>query len=105
MTVRDSLDELARRFPRDSTDVADVDVQFDIDGSDGGVWHARIANGTCAVADGPAREPQLTLQLSSSDWLDMVAGRKSSQMLFMIGRLKVKGDIGLAIKLVSLLKL
>jgi putative sterol carrier protein len=35
----------------------------------------------------------------------MVAGNTTSQMLFMIGRLKVKGDMMLAVHLASMLRI
>jgi putative sterol carrier protein len=54
------------------------------------------------VKDGTAASPNLTLQVAASDWLDMVTGKQSGQMLFMAGKLKVKGDMGLAMKLGSM---
>ena len=50
----------------------------------------------------PAPTPNLTLTMSSQDWLDMVAGKLSGQMAFMSGKLKLKGDMGLAMKLGSM---
>ena len=47
-------------------------------------------------------DEQLTLQIASQDWLDMLSGKQSGQMLFMSGKLKVKGDMGLAMKLGSM---
>ena len=42
--------------------------------------------------------PNLTLTMSGQDWLDMSAGKLSGQMAFMSGKLKLKGDMGLAMK-------
>jgi putative sterol carrier protein len=36
--------------------------------------------------------------MSAQDWLDMVSGKLSGQMAFMSGKLKLKGDMGLAMK-------
>ena len=64
--------------------------------------NAVIKDGTCAVAEGPGTNPALTLQMAAQDWLDMTSGKQSGQMLFMSGKLKLKGDMGLAMKLGSM---
>jgi putative sterol carrier protein len=54
------------------------------------------------VAEGAGTNPALTLSMSAQDWLDMTSGKQSGQMLFMSGKLKLKGDMGLAMKLGSM---
>ena len=71
-------------------------------GDQGGTWHAVIKDGTCAVNQGAAATPNLTLSMSSQDWLDMIGGKLNGQMAFMSGKLKLKGDMGLAMKVGSL---
>ncbi|PYN13405.1 MAG: sterol-binding protein, partial [Candidatus Rokuibacteriota bacterium] len=71
-------------------------------GEGGGTWNAVIKDGACKVSAGSATSPNLTLQMSGQDWLDMLSGKASGQMLFMSGKLKLKGDMGLAMKLGSL---
>ena len=75
------------------------------DGNPGGIWHAVISGGDFCLGAGPAAAPNVTMQMSSQDWFDMVAGKQTSLMLYMIGRLKVKGDMMLAIRLASLLRI
>jgi putative sterol carrier protein len=40
--------------------------------------------------------------MASPDWLDMIGGKLNGQMAFMSGKLKLKGDMGLAMKLGSM---
>jgi putative sterol carrier protein len=54
------------------------------------------------VKEGAAPTPNLTLQVGAQDWLDVTAGKQNPQMLFMSGKLKLKGDMGLAMKLGSM---
>ena len=54
------------------------------------------------MTQGAATSPNLTLTMSSQDWLDMTGGKLSGQMAFMSGKLKLKGDMGLAMKVGSL---
>jgi len=54
------------------------------------------------VNSGPAPTADLTITMSSPDWLDMIGGKLNGQMAFMSGKLKLKGDMGLAMKLGSI---
>ena len=101
-TVKETFDQMAGRFKADRAAGTNAVVQYDISGEGGGTWHAVIKDGTCAVTSGPGTNPSLTLQMAAQDWLDMTTGKQSGQMLFMSGKLKLKGDMGLAMKLGSM---
>jgi putative sterol carrier protein len=101
-TVKETFDAMPSRFKPERAAGTSAVIQYDIGGDGGGTWHAVIKDGSCSVGAGPGTNPSLTLQVSSQDWLDMLTGKQSGQMLFMSGRLKVKGDMGLAMKLGSM---
>ena len=101
-TVKETFEAMAGRFRADKAAGTSATIQYDVSGDGGGTWHAVIKDGTCTVSAGAGTNPNLTLQVSVQDWLDMVGGKQSGQMLFMSGKLKVKGDMGLAMKLGSL---
>jgi putative sterol carrier protein len=101
-TVKETFEAMASRFRADKAGGTNAAIQYDISGDGGGTWHAIIKDGACTVNPGPAATPNLTLQMAAQDWLDMLSGKQSGQMLFMSGKLKVKGDMGLAMKLGSL---
>ena len=42
--------------------------------------------------------------MKESDYLDMINGKLNGQMAFMTGKLKIAGDMGLALKLQNLFK-
>ena len=101
-TVQETFELMPSRFKADRAAGTNAVVQYDIGGEGGGTWHAVIKDGTCAVASGPGVNPSLTLQMAAQDWLGMTSGKQSGQMLFMSGKLKLKGDMGLAMKLGSM---
>jgi putative sterol carrier protein len=101
-TVNEVFAQMSSRFRADKAVGTNAVVQYDIAGEGGGTWHAVIKDGTCTVTPGPAPTPNLTLSMTAQDWLDMVSGKQSGQMLFMSGKLKLKGDMGLAMKLGSM---
>ena len=104
-TVKETFEAMPGRFRADKAAGTNATIQYDISGDGGGTWNAVIKDGTCAVTPGAATTPNLTLQISSQDWLDMLSGKQSGQMLFMSGKLKIKGDMGLAMKLGSLFQM
>src|SRR5918994_5165283 len=101
-TVNETFEAMPGRFRADKASGTNATIQYDISGEGGGTWNAVIKDGTCAVTPGAAASPNLTLQISAQDWLDMLSGKQSGQMLFMSGKLKIKGDMGLAMKLGSM---
>jgi putative sterol carrier protein len=102
-TVKETFEAMESRFRPDKATGTNATIQYDISGEGGGTWNAVIKDNTCKVTAGAAASsPNLTLQMSGQDWLDMLSGKQSGQMLFMSGKLKLKGDMGLAMKLPSL---
>ena len=101
-TVQETFDAMPGRFRADKAAGTTATIQYDISGEGGGTWNAVIKDGACKVAPGAAASPNLKLQMAAQDWLDMLSGKQSGQMLFMSGKLKVKGDMGLAMKLGSM---
>ena len=101
-TVKDTFDQMPSRFRADRAAGTNATIQYDISGDGGGTWNAVIKDGTCSVSTGPAASPSLPLQVGAQDWIDMSTGKQNPQMLFMSGKLKLKGDMGLAMKLGSM---
>jgi putative sterol carrier protein len=101
-TVQETFTNMGGRFRPDKASGTNATIQYDISGEGGGTWNAVIKDGTCTVTPGAASNPNLTLSIGAQDWLDMISGKQSGQMLFMSGKLKVKGDMGLAMKLGSM---
>ena len=71
-------------------------------GSPEAVYEMDIADGACAVTQGADadREPRLTMTLSGADFARLCSGNASGVTLFMTGRLKAAGDLGLASSLI-----
>ena len=79
-------------------------TQWDVVGEGGGTWQVAIRDGACTVSEGPATNPDVTMQISARDWLQMLGGRQSAQSLFMAGKLSIQGDITLALKMAAVFK-
>ncbi|HNR33262.1 MAG TPA: SCP2 sterol-binding domain-containing protein [Candidatus Hydrogenedentes bacterium] len=75
--------------------------QFNITGDGGGEWNVKIANDTVEVGEGKSESPNITLTATSQDWLDIVSGKLNGQTAFLTGKLKIQGDMTLAMKLAT----
>jgi len=73
-------------------------IQINLDGDGGGQWAIKIAGGTISVNEGQADAPDLTLKMDAGDYVDLVHGRANPMSLFMAGKVKVEGDVSLAMK-------
>ena len=67
-------------------------------------YHFRVANESIEVALGKHDSPNITMTMKEGDYLNMVNGDLNGQMAFMSGKLKIAGDMGLALKLQNLFK-
>jgi putative sterol carrier protein len=77
--------------------------QFNISGAGGGTWTVDCTAPGGKVTPGPAAAPRCTVAATDSDFLNIVNGKLNPQMAFMSGKLKIQGDMGLALKLQQIL--
>lgn len=80
-------------------------IQFDISGDQGGKWWVKIHEGTAETGKGDAPEKaNLTLIAEAGDFVKIMTGEMDGMSAFMSRKLKVNGDMGLAVKLQTLFK-
>lgn len=79
--------------------------QFNITGEGGGDWNIVIANGSATVNEGIADDPNITITMEAGNFVSLLQGKLNGQMAFMTGKLKIKGEMGLAMKLQSVFNL
>jgi putative sterol carrier protein len=79
-------------------------IQFNLSGDGGGNYHVVIKDGACSVTEGSHASPNMTMTMAAQDYVDMISGKLNGQMAFMSGKLKIAGDMGLAMKMQSLFK-
>jgi putative sterol carrier protein len=106
------LDEVFGRMPSlfraDRAGNTNAVVHWVVTGRpDGGTdtYEIVIADGTCTLSDSPHQEPRLTLTLGPVEFLKVVSGNGNPVMMFMTGKLKAKGDLGLAANIANLFDL
>lgn len=101
-SCKEVFEKMPERLNKDAAAGMNAVYQFDMTGEDGGKWYATIANDQCEVKEGTHPSPNITITSSAQDYLDIVNGKLNPQMAFMTGKLRIAGDMGLALKLQSL---
>ncbi|HET6437745.1 MAG TPA: SCP2 sterol-binding domain-containing protein [Anaeromyxobacter sp.] len=77
--------------------------QFNISGPEGGTWAVDCTAPGGKVTAGAAAQPRCTVASTDKDFLGIVNGKLNPQMAFMSGKLRIQGDMGLAMKLQQIL--
>ncbi|EWM22282.1 sterol carrier protein 2 [Nannochloropsis gaditana] len=73
---------------------------------DDGNWVLDLKGASPSLRIGDKDSPvDVTLRVSDADFVQIVTGKLNSQQAFMKGKLKIKGNMGMAMKLESILKL
>ncbi|MFI7204225.1 SCP2 sterol-binding domain-containing protein [Micromonospora aurantiaca (nom. illeg.)] len=103
------LSEVFNRMPTlfraDRAGATNAIIHWNITGRpDGGTdtYEIVIENGTCTVSETATRDPKLSLTMGPVEFLKIVSGGANPVMMFMTGKLKAKGDLGLAANIANL---
>ena len=98
------FEQMPNFFQADKAGSTNATINFDLAGDEGGKWWVKIADGTATSGKGEAESPNLTLIADARDYVKITLGAMDPTAAFMQGKLKIKGDMGLAIKMQSLFK-
>jgi putative sterol carrier protein len=105
-TPAEIFTEINNRLQADPSKAAgnQAAYQFDLTGDNGGQYHIVFKDGTGDAGPGAVETPNITITMAANDMVDMVSGKLDPTMAFMSGKIKIKGDMGLAMKLQSILQ-
>lgn len=104
-TVAQIFDEMKQRLTPEKAQKINASYLFDIGGEGGGKWHVDLTKeGDWIQQTSSDDTAQCVISVpKGEDWVAMATGKMNPTMAFMQGKIKVKGDMGLALKLQSLL--
>ncbi|TML88248.1 MAG: SCP2 sterol-binding domain-containing protein [Actinobacteria bacterium] len=97
--VRQFFDTLASRADSSKTAGMSNSYVFDIEGV--GQWKVDVDDGTVTVTEG-AGDADVTISTSEEMFQKIIAGEQNPTSAYMTGKLKIKGDMGAAMKLQKL---
>jgi len=104
-----TMDELVKNhekaFKPEAAEGVDAVIQYKLTGEEAGNYIITIKDGVCTTAKGEADNPTMTLSSDSQDLKNVLLGRANGMQYFMQGKLKLSGDLNIAMKLTSFFKM
>ena len=97
--VSDFFEQLPSRVDPGKTAGLNNSYVFDIEGA--GTWTVKVADGGVTVDDGDTGG-DCTISASAETFEKVVKGEQNPTAAYMSGKLKIKGDMGAAMKLQKL---
>ena len=98
-SVQEFFDGLSGRADESKTAGMNNSYLFDIEGA--GKWLVKVEDGKVTVTEGEG-EADTTLSTSEESFLAIARGEQNPTTAYMTGKLKIKGDMGAAMKLQKL---
>ena len=99
MTVQEFFDQLPETADPAKTAGMNNTYVFDVEGV--GQWTVAVEDGKVSVTEG-AGEADCTLSASEDTLVKIANGEANATTAYMTGKLKIKGDMGAALKLQKL---
>jgi putative sterol carrier protein len=99
MSAREFFETLPTRVDSAKTAGMNNSFLFDIEGA--GSWKVDVQDGSVSVTEGGG-EADATISTSEETFDKLVSGEQNPTSAYMTGKLKVKGDMGAAMKLQKL---
>ena len=105
LTVADLMSKMPGAFLPEKAAGLDAVIQFKFTGAEPGEWFAAIKDGKVEVQQGMYPTPKMTLTADSADYVKIFTGELDGMKAFMDGKLKLAGDLNLAMKLTQMFKI
>jgi putative sterol carrier protein len=98
-SVQEFFDGLTTRADAEKTAGMNNSYLFDIEGA--GQWLVAVTDGAVSVTEGGG-EADTTIATTEENFLSITRGELNPTTAYMTGKLKIKGDMGAAMKLQKL---
>lgn len=105
ITIQELMSRMPKAFIPEKAAGTKAVVQYHLTGEEGGDWVITIQDGKCTVVPGKTETMNLTLTADALDYKKIILGQLDAMGAFMQGKLKLAGDLTLAMKLMSFFKL
>ena len=98
--------EISNRLAANPAKTAGLNASyaFDLSGDEGGPYQIVLADGKGEAGPGAPENPNITISMKDTDFVDLATGKLDGTAAFMSGKLKIKGDMTLAMKLQGVLR-
>lgn len=105
LTVAELMEKMPGAFIPEKAAGLEAAIQFKFTGAEPGDWNAVIKDGKVDVERGTHPSPKMTLTADSQDYVKIFTGELDGMQAFMQGKIKLSGDLNLAMKLMQMFKI
>lgn len=104
-TTREIFEKVERKIKERSDEFSQLRAvyKFELNGPDGGTWIVDLREETLGVRQ-TEEDAQCTFKSSDVHFVDVFTGKLRPESALLTGKIKMSGDIGLAMKLGQLLR-
>ena len=98
-TPQEVFDSMRASFQPNKAKGVHARYQWDLSGPQGGQWWIDVNDGKYKMGKGKIDNPNVTFVAKDKDWVAVSNGKLGGTWAYMTGRLKIRGDQGVAKKL------
>jgi putative sterol carrier protein len=105
ITIEEMMNRMPKAFQPEKAGDVEAVIQYHLTGAEAGDWIVRIGNGKCEVERGETDDATMTLFADSQDYKDIIIGKLDPMTAFMQQKVKLKGNLNMALGLTKYFKL
>lgn len=98
-TPQEVFDSMRGSFQQAKAKGVHARYQWDLSGPQGGQWWIDVDDGKYKMGKGKIDNPNVTFVAKDKDWVAISNGQMGGTWAYLTGRLKIRGDQGIARKL------
>ena len=98
-TLKEVIAGIEKKLDPAKTPGMNAVYQFDLTGDEAAIYCLTFTEGVGKITEGASEKPDITITMKASDFIKLVSGKLNPTMAFMTGKIKIKGDMGLVMKL------
>ena len=102
LTVKEIFHTMCDHFDAEAAKGINARIQFLLSGDQATEYAMAIVDQTCKVNEGKIDNPNLTLKADAELVTKVLSGEVDGMKAYMMGKLKLIGDVSLALKLIKL---
>jgi putative sterol carrier protein len=102
--ISEFMSRMGTAFNPEKAAGIDGSIQLTLTGNQPDEWFITIKDNQCTINQGMATSPNLTVSAESVNLMKIFSGELDGMQAFLQGKLRIKGDINLAMKLMNLFK-
>jgi putative sterol carrier protein len=104
-TISDFIARMLTAFVPEKAAGIDATIQLKLTGAQPGEFYITIKDNQCTVNQGMANSARLTASADGGDLMKIFSGQLDGMQAYMQGKIRITGDMSLALKLLQLFKM